>query len=252
MLLHEAFGIESRDTVSLIGAGGKTTTLYRLAAELGQKPGRVLVTTTTKIFQPTKPHVHRLFLAQDVEALLRETAGIPPPVIVGAGYGVDEAGKLAGLPVSWFERLQSSGQFDFILIEADGAASRLFKVPSEHEPVIPPPTSMTIWVMSVKVLGKPLEPGSVHRSERAASLLGEAPGTIVTPEHILSLVKNPMGCLKGLPHAGRKTALLNQADSPEEIQAARDLGRALLPLGIERVVIASYLGEPAVKEVIMN
>src|SRR5438034_1300829 len=136
MSLKAALGLESGQMLALIGAGGKTTTLFRLAKELRDDGGKILVTTTTKIFKPTKPHVDRLFLVEDVDSFRDEASKIPAPTIIGAGYAVDDEGKLLGLPSGWLDQLQQSGQFDSILVEADGAASRLFKVPSEIEPVV--------------------------------------------------------------------------------------------------------------------
>jgi probable selenium-dependent hydroxylase accessory protein YqeC len=238
--------------VSLIGAGGKTTSLFRLAKELRETGGKILVTTTTKMSKPARPHVDRLFLVEDADALLSATSQIPSPAILGAGYKVDDEGKLLGLPSTWLDRLEQSGQFDSILVEADGAASRLLKVPSEIEPMVPSRCHLTIWVMAIKVLGKPLEPNWVHRVERAIPLLGVVAGTLVTKDLIIRLVQDPLGCLKGIPPASRKVALLNQADSPEEVEAAKDLGRALMRLGLGRVIITSYLSDQPVKEVISN
>ena len=56
MQLKEALGLRRGGMVSLIGAGGKTTTMFRLAHELREDSWKVLVTTTTKIFKPAKPH----------------------------------------------------------------------------------------------------------------------------------------------------------------------------------------------------
>ena len=39
-------------TISVVGAGGKTTLIYRLAEELKEKGLRVLITTTTKMYVP--------------------------------------------------------------------------------------------------------------------------------------------------------------------------------------------------------
>jgi probable selenium-dependent hydroxylase accessory protein YqeC len=249
MFVYEALGFQRGEMVALIGAGGKTTTLFRLAKELRDRELKVLVTTTTKIYKPTKPHVDRLFLVADVKAFLAETARIPAPVVIGGGYAVDDDGKLVGLPSSWFETLQRSKQFDAILIEADGAASRLFKVPSEIEPVVPALCSLAVWIMAIKILGKPLEATWVHRSERAIALLDTAPGSTMTEESVLQLVQHPAGCFKGIPPTCRRVALLNQADSTEEIDKARSLGTNLLRLGVERVVITSYLDNVPVKEV---
>ena len=250
MTLKEALGLKRGEMLALIGAGGKTTTLFHLAHELWEEGGKVLVTTTTKMFKPAKPHVHKLFLAQDPEALVSELTRIKEPLIIGAGYGLDDARKLNGLPPEWFDTLKTKGGMDWILIEADGAASRPFKVPLDHEPVVPEGCDLTVWVMGIKVLGQPLTPDWVHRAERAAALLGVEPGIPVTDDLILRLVENPQGCLKGIPPKSRKVALINQADSPEEVKKASALGRKLLGCGIERVVITSYLQKNAVKEVI--
>jgi len=249
MSVSEALGFRRGEMVALIGAGGKTTTLFQLAKELRDRGLKVLVTTSTKIFKPTKPHVDRLFLVADVDAFLAESVKIKAPIVIGAGYAVDADGKLVGLSATWLDTLHRSGQFDAILVEADGAASRLFKVPSDFEPVIPARCSLTVWIMAIKVLGKPLDTTWVHRPERATALLGSMAGNTITHESVLQLARHPEGCLKGIPLASRKVALINQADSPDEIDSARRLGRNLLHLGLERVVIVSYLSDAPVKEV---
>ncbi len=250
MQMSEAIGFRRGEMVSLIGAGGKTTTLFRLAKELRDAGSKVLATTTTKIFKPAKPHVDRLFLAQDLDALLMETAKISKPAVIGVGQSVDDDGQLVGLPSAWLDALKESRQFDGILVEADGAASRPFKVPSEIEPVVAQSCDLVVWVMAIKVLGKPLDATSVHRAERAIGLLDVAPGTPVTKQHIVNLVRHPLGCLKGIPSHARKVALLNQADSPEECETAGELARALAPLGFERVLITSYTSQAPVKSMI--
>ncbi len=250
MHLREALQIHPREMVSLVGAGGKTTTLYRVAKEMRVDGAKVLITTTTKIFQPTKPHVDRLFLVEAPDALLQASATIKAPAIIGAGYRVDDDGKLVGLPCAWIDSLQGSGQFDCLLVEADGAASRLFKVPSEMEPVIPANCRLVVWIMAIKALGKPLNPSFVHRAERAAALLEVPPDTPLTTAHIAQLLRHPSGCLSGIPAHCRKVALLNQADSPEEIDRARELAPTLFQAGFERAIIASYLTGDPVKEIV--
>ena len=247
MTLAESLDIQKGTLVSLIGAGGKTTTLFHLARELHANGGKVLVTTTTKIFKPNKPHVDRLFLVQDADALISACQAISRPAIIGAGYGIDDDGKLIGLPATWLDQIEKNGQFDNILVEADGAASRLFKVPSELEPVVPSLSRLVVWVMAIKILGKPLDANTVHRAERAAELLAAQPGTILTEEHIVRLLAHREGCLRGIPAASRKAALINQADGVEEIEAARKLASALLRLGFQRVVITSFLSDNPVK-----
>ena len=124
MTLKEALGLTDELMLCLIGAGGKTTTLFRLAHELFEEDKKVLLTTTTKIFKPVKPHVHKLYLAQDLDALLDELGKIKESMVIAVGHGLDDAGKLVGLPPEWFAPLVRSGTVDWILIEADGAAMK--------------------------------------------------------------------------------------------------------------------------------
>ncbi|MFQ5917901.1 MAG: selenium cofactor biosynthesis protein YqeC [Candidatus Binatia bacterium] len=250
MTLKEALGLGDEKMLCLIGAGGKTTTLFRLAHELWQEDRKVLTSTTTRIFKPTSPHVHKLYLAQDLEALRLELAKTKNPMIVGVGTGLDNDGKLIGLPPAWFDALKEGGEVDWILVEADGAASRSFKVPLEHEPVVPERCDVAVWVMGIKALGEPITSDWVHRAERAATLLGVKAGTPLTHEHILFLLRDPSGCLKGVPPKSRKVALINQVDGEVELERARELGRAFVQHGLERVVVTSYLDKRAVKDVI--
>lgn len=250
MYLREALSLGRGELVALIGAGGKTTTMFRLASELREAGGKILVTTTTKIFKPARPHIDRLFLTEDPDALVAETAHIGTPVVIGAGRAIGDDNKLLGLPPEGLDRLREAGRFDAILVEADGAASRWFKIPSETEPVIPTSCSTVIWIMAIKVLGQTWNSPFVHRVERALALLQVDPSTRVTREQIAQLVKDPLGCLKGVPDHCRKIALVNQADTPDEVVQAQRLGQLLAPLGFERIVVTSYLSEPPVKEIL--
>ncbi len=183
-------GVTRGEMVSLIGAGGKTTTLFRLAKELRDQGGKVLVTTTTKIFKPTKPHIDRLFLVDDVQALVDVCADLAAPTIIGAGCAVNQEGKLLGMPTPWLDRLNQTASFDAILVEADGAASRLLKIPADDEPVIPESCQTTVWIVAIKILGKPLTDEWVHRSARARELLGLPAEARISEEILLQLVQH--------------------------------------------------------------
>ncbi len=253
MLLRDALGVTRGEMVSLIGAGGKTTTLFRLAKELRDQGCKLLVTTTTKFFKPTKPHIDRLFLVDDVQALLDACADIAAPTIIGAGCGVNREGELLGMPTQWLDRLNLDGAFDAILVEADGAASRLFKIPADGEPVIPESCQTTVWIVAIKILGKPLTDQWVHRSARARELLGLPAQALVSEEILLQLVQHEEGCLKGIPPASRKLALIDQADSAAEMAAAQALGEKLQKLNFDKVVITSHASaEPIIRETPIN
>ena len=240
MNLASALKLQPGAMVALIGAGGKTTTMFRLAHELRDQGKKILVTTTTKIFKPSKPHVDRLFLVDDPSHLLDTCAPIQAPVIVAMGHHLEPGEKLTGLPPLWLDEFTAKKIFDAILVEADGAASHHLKIPSDHEPVVPSQASVTLWLMSVKVLGKPLTSEWVHRAEIAAELLGKPLGTTVTPEIIRRLVQHPNGCLKGIPQGSRRIAVINQADTAAEIAAAERLLPSMMTYGFDAALITSH------------
>ena len=50
MTLGDALGVTGAEVVALVGGGGKSTAMFRLAREMVDKGGQVITTTTTKIF----------------------------------------------------------------------------------------------------------------------------------------------------------------------------------------------------------
>jgi len=245
MLLQDALGMTLGEMVSLIGAGGKTTTMLRLANELRDRGCKVLVTTTAKITKPTKPHIDRLFLVDELQALVDICDEIAAPVIIAAGCGVNQEGELQGMPVAWLDRLNQNAAFDAILVEAGSAAGRLLAIPTDEEPGIPESSQATVWIVAIKVLGKPLSEGWVYHASRARDLLNLPVEATVNQEILLQLLEHPDGCLKGTPTGSRRIALINQADSQEEITAAQALGAKLQKHGFAKIVITSYAGNAA-------
>jgi len=242
MLLGEALDLRRGEMTALVGAGAKTTTMFRLARELRDEGRKILLTTTTQILKPNKPLVDRLFLAETIDALAETCAPIPAPVIIGAGSAMSEDGQLLGLPAPWLDQLNDGRSLDAILVQADGAA----------EPVIPATCQLTVWLMPIGILDKPLDSASLHGVERAEKLFGLSVGQRITQELIIQWVEHPAGCWKGVPPACRKVAVINQADSPELVSAGRALGKKLLACGVARVVITSYTSAGPVEDVLLQ
>ena len=180
---------------AIIGGGGKTTLLYRLARELEGR-GSVIVTTSTHIFKPT-----------DLPFAL--TAGKVCGILcVGTPC---ENGKLSA-PQQSFRELTALA--DYVLVEADGSAGRPLKAHASHEPVIPREANQVICVVGASGLNRPAAV-KVHRPERFMALSGS---DTAAPEAVAAVLKK---------EALHTRVLINQADSPERIAAARELARLL-------------------------
>src|SRR5260221_6831072 len=69
-LLSDLIDLPPQPLISIVGAGGKTTTMYTLASELAQRGGRSINTTTTQIFFPRLGQTRTLIGAPDTPTLL--------------------------------------------------------------------------------------------------------------------------------------------------------------------------------------
>ena len=109
--------------VAAAGAGGKTSTIRRLAQEYVRSGQQVIVMTTTRMMAEERPW----FLLEPEEERMRELlaeygqvwAGQPAP-----------GGKMQGVPCEFLDKIWKMGLP--VLIEADGARRLPLKVPGEQ------------------------------------------------------------------------------------------------------------------------
>ncbi len=134
-LLTEALGVKAREVISLVGAGGKTTLMFRLAKELSTGEKRVVTTTTTKILEPASGETGFLFVDSDEERIKDFLRGhLSQYHHITVARERLESGKLKGVSPNLVDGLWRSHGIDAIIIEADGAAGRSVKAPREDEP----------------------------------------------------------------------------------------------------------------------
>ena len=192
MELAEKLHIEPGIT-AVIGSGGKTTLLARLAEEL---QGTVVLATSTRILP--FPGI--------------STASCPPlPGRVSCVGEPVDGGKLAA-PTCGFEILSAAA--DHVVVEADGSRGLPLKAHAPWEPVIPEGAAQTILVVGASGFGRPV--GSVvHRPEIFCALAGCTPDDAATPELVARAIRS---------EALADRLLINQADTPELMRLARELG----------------------------
>jgi probable selenium-dependent hydroxylase accessory protein YqeC len=251
--LIESLDIRGKEVISLVGAGGKTTLMYRLAKELLLAGKKVVTATTTKIMEPSSEETPCLFVHSDEEKL-RQLAlqHIDQFRHVTLAQERLEARKLKGISPELADLLWNSPEIDMVIIEADGAAGRPVKAPREWEPVIPSHTTLVIGLLGVDGVGKELNEENLFQAERISQLTGILMGEKMTCKGMALLVVHPQGIFKGAPHASRRVAFINKVDVPEGIRWGRDIGKEILEKGspqIERVILGRLKSELPVAEV---
>lgn len=140
MQFCEALGL-GRGITSIIGSGGKSSLLDRLAEELRER-GRVVLCTTTHMFPPPGLRTLQNASSQDVERALAEDGA----VCLGE-LAPDGRLHAPALPISELARLA-----DYVVVEADGSKRLPLKAHAPHEPVIPPGTERTVCVLGLTAL----------------------------------------------------------------------------------------------------
>ncbi len=213
MQLSTAISLSEGDLVTFTGAGGKTTALRVLAAELAAQGHRVLVTTTTRFARAQLQAFPAHLLAPSPQALRR---ALDEKRVVAVASAIDAThDKALGLTPAAISELRELA--DIVLVEGDGSKQRPLKAPAAHEPVIPPLSSHVITCAGLWALGRPLTAHTTHRPEIAAGLMDLAPGRTITPAALARLLQHPQGPARGAPAQARRYLLLNGWDQqPQE------------------------------------
>ena len=196
--------------VALVGAGGKTTTLGLLGREL---PGKVLLSTSTKLGESQSIIAEKHLVLEPHQALdLTLSFGSEKTTLV---TGPLEGGKWAALQPAQLDSLESLARSEdaWMLVEADGSKCRSLKAPAAWEPVIPEWTSLTLVLVGLSAIGKPLEDEFVHRSDSFAQISGMKMGEPINLDSVLVVLSSAAGGLKGIPARSKKVAMLNQLDT---------------------------------------
>lgn len=248
--LREALAIGDHEVVAFVGAGGKTTAMFLLSRELRAAGAKVVVTTTTKILVPQESPEVRVVLEEREADLVGAVAAVMRrgqlPVV---GRATTSDGKLDGLVPDRVDELARAPDVTHVLVEADGAARKPFKAPREGEPMIPASATIVVPVVGIDAIGRPLSEVA-HRPERVMALTGLSADAPLEAWAIARVVVGPHGNARGAPSTARIVPLVNKADDPRLVAAARMLAAELQRWGAERVVVAALGARRALVEVV--
>lgn len=208
MNLKEIIGIKNNSIISIVGCGGKTTLMYLLADEL-KKNNRVLISTTTKIFVPTKDEVDFLAIGEKEYNSIKVNK---KNGIYVYGKSISKENKLIGIEKEKIKTL--TNDFNYILLEADGSKRKPIKGWNINEPVICKETNLTIGVLSLESLGLEINDDNVHRVNEFNELTNSSLGETIDIDDFIKVIFNKEGLFKY--SKGKRILFLNKAEMIDE------------------------------------
>ena len=201
--------------ICLVGAGGKSTIMYELAAKYARKGKKVLVTTSTHIWEPKSFYASNV---AETRALWKDGCY--------AVVGQREAGtgKLVGLLED--ELKQYEAEADVVLVEADGAKSKPCKVPRAGEPVILPECDTVVGVVGLDALGCGIE-SACFRVDEVCALLGVTAEHVLTEADLAKILLSEQGTRKAIG-TRKYYVVLNKCDNAALLKKAAVIKELLI------------------------
>lgn len=206
--------------VCVVGAGGKKSTMYALAARLD----RAVVTATVRI-PIFDPHVAAVEVTREPTAALREAE--PSDFPLGLVPTQERSDRYLGYGPGTLDEIAAAHD-GTVLVKADGARTRGFKAPNRREPQLPGGVDVVVPIASARVVGRPLTDEWVHRPGRVADLTGLSVGDPITAEAVATVLASPEGGLKDVPPDAIAIPLLTQVDTDADERAAREIADEVL------------------------
>jgi probable selenium-dependent hydroxylase accessory protein YqeC len=251
--LRRAFGIGPGDVVSIVGAGGKTSLMYRLVRELASAGIPVVATTTTKIWEPAEGTVPEVVLGEGNASHIEALRG----VVAGSGMALSgssvSGGKIIGHRPEFVDSIRTRNPGWVVVAECDGARGRSLKVPAAHEPPLPSLTTVYTVVIGADCLGSAVDSQNVFRPDDVARVAGVGLGAVVDDRIAAATVLSEDSYLGRKPVGAGMFVLVNKvvpdsalpgggASAPARDYAVLLLARRLMSGGSLRGVVLGSVG----------
>lgn len=202
---YKNFNINKKDIIAITGAGGKTSLIFFLAKKLAQF-GKVLITTTTKMYKPSSENYETLTIGE------KTYLGEEKNISIIAKSEID--GKITSLTYEEIENLKDN--FDYILIEADGAKEKLLKFWNDTEPCIPNFVTKVIGVINCEIFNQYFSESNVHRFNLAPKNLLEFSNKKIDADFLSRYILSA-DYFKNIPSYVEKYLFFNGIDREEKL-----------------------------------
>lgn len=227
MKVIKALGLKEPILITLIGGGGKTTTLFKLGEELVLEGESVLLSTTTAMLIPPPSAYDLRIITKDVNEAKRRVKENVNARRILLGREIIAKNKIKGFAPYEMDEIYKENKNRYFLVEGDGSNGRSLKIPDVHEPQVPLLSSITIIVIGADILGKEINPENVHRPHLIQGIIQKC-GNIVDKNLLLDLISQPLGITKGIPENSKKVILFNKIKSSDQYEYIYNLSEEII------------------------
>jgi probable selenium-dependent hydroxylase accessory protein YqeC len=226
--LSTFLNIKPTQCVSIMGAGGKSTLMNRLADELIVLGHTIVLTSTTNYHRPKTLQSEQILLTREVldwPEKLRILARQWNRLLV-LHHDLGDA-MVRGIDVASVRTIHENIPDAVVIVKTDGARKRWFKAPNRSEPVIPPWSQVCVTVVNRAILGQPLTDALVHRPERVAELTGLKIGEPITPQAVGMVLTHPDTYAPKIPAGARRSIYISHVHTLPDFEQAKAIAGAL-------------------------
>lgn len=204
------------EVISIVGGGGKTTTMYHFAKKYSEVGKRVIVTTSTHILKNYEFSYFYVDNPDDIRLYYYDFFKENKICVIGVNAS-DKKIKSLG------ENLLNEISFlcDILIIEADGAKGLPIKFQGGNEPVIHSFTDKVVIVTGLDCLYKKIK-DICFRYELAQEIYGWNKEHILNIDDIVKMLTDDKVLRKGCNDKA-VTYILNKADNKELFNAAKEI-----------------------------
>jgi probable selenium-dependent hydroxylase accessory protein YqeC len=235
--LSTFLNIKPSQCVSIMGAGGKSTLMNRLADELIVLGRTVVLSSTTNYHRPDSLQSEQILLTREVPEWPEKLTALAQRWnrLLVLHHDLGDA-MVKGIDVAAVRTIQERIPDAIVIVKTDGARKRWFKAPNQSEPVVPPWSQLCITVVNCKILGRPLTEALVHRPERVSELTGLDPGEPITPQAVGTVLTHPNTYALKTPSGARRVVYISHVASQDDLACARAIAAHLDRTGLDDIL----------------
>mgnify|MGYP002531612619 CR=1 FL=1 len=214
--------------ITVVGAGGKTSTIFELGNELSNLNKKTIITTTTHMgFDKDFILIEKDSDTKRIKNILKNF------FLIKVGKKESEY-KVKSLDFDLLKKIILLG--DFILIEGDGSKNLPLKAPKDNEPVIIQETDLVIGLIGFDSLDKKIEE-TCHRPELVSKLLHKNIKENINIFDLVEIIKNKNGLKKNVNC--KYKVIINKVDKLEYLDKCKKIAQLCLEFKID-VIFTSY------------